>query len=196
MSCHNISKKTDHQGKWFSEYAKKFDDRHHRNRNFQPHWYLWPKYIFPISLCPIKVSQEKCNQCQHHGNSNVTRYISTAGKYRNQPHQIIRQYEEKGSQQKRSIPFVVFSYTSLYHIVIYRHDSSFYHTYPTFWCAILNGMFFIPTYTTHHYNKQYRTIYKKSQYVFCNGDIQRSDFFASSILFYYFPIVCTSVGYI
>ena len=194
MSCHNIGKKTNHQRKRFCKYTEELNQRHHRYWNFQPRRHIRPEYFFPIFLRSIQIRKDKRTYCQDQSNGDVTCYVSSSGEKRYQSHQIIYQYEEKCSQQIRSISLIVFSDATFYHIVVHHKHQCLNHTYSSFRSSLFYRVFFIPAYTTHHNDEQQRTVYKQPQHILRNGNIKRTNLFTGIISFYYLAVVCSTFG--
>ena len=122
MPGQHIGKKTDHQSKWLGKDTEEFNKRHHRHRYFQPPGHIRPEDIFPISFRSKQVDGNKCKECQHHRNSDITRHIGSTRKDGNQPHDIIYKNEEERCQQVRRKLSIFRPYTTLDDIVVHHHN--------------------------------------------------------------------------
>ena len=66
MTCCNICKQTNHQDKRFSKYTNEFNNRHQRNRKFQPPGDSWCiKNMFPIGFISRYSGDSKCEKSQY-----------------------------------------------------------------------------------------------------------------------------------
>ena len=194
MSCHDVGKKTDHQGKRFRKDSEEFYQRHHRNRHLQPCRYFGPEDILPIGLGSEEVREQEGNGRQYQGNGNVTCYVRTTRENRNQPHQVVYQDKEEGSQQIGSITLVVFTDTPFDDILVDHHHERFDHSYPATRSSFLYRMLLVPAGTAQQDDHQYRTVDEESQYVLSDGDVQRTYLLTGSVPFHNLAVVSTSFG--
>ena len=64
----------------FVNTPKKFNERHHRYRTFQPSWNFGPKYILPIMFISKQIGSKERAYRQEESYCNVSRYICSCRK--------------------------------------------------------------------------------------------------------------------
>lgn len=92
----HVSKETDHEDEWLGKDAEQLNERHQRQREFQPPGHPWRIVdFFPVMFISAEGCDNKGKHRHDSRHSQVACYIRSERKERDKAHQVVQEDEEK-----------------------------------------------------------------------------------------------------